>query len=227
MIQRLLAGFAQFFAPAQPPAGPRRLELTLLLAIIAVGTVLRFWGLGAVGLHGDEKTMALPMEHILEHGTPVFPSGMFYARAIGQLYLMAASVDLFGNTEWAMRLPSALCGVLLVVLAYFAGRRFLAWQWNLAFTALIALLPDFIIDAQTARMYVFLVASAAGFAWALFAWERTNRWSFLVVATLVLLIGIQFHTLVVFSALLLFYPGLLHGDLRRVIGGTIAFAIVV
>jgi len=227
MIQRLLAGFAQFFTPAQPAPGPRRLELTLLLAIVAVGTIVRFWGLGAVGLHGDEKTMALPVQHILEHGTPLFPSGMFYARAIGQLYLMAASVAAFGLTEWALRLPSALCGVLVVVLAFFAGRRFLAWQWNLAFTALVALLPDFIVDAQTARMYVFLVASVAGFLWALFAWERTDRWSFLILAALVLLIGIQFHTLTVFSALLLFYPGLLHGDLRKFIGGLVAFAIVV
>src|SRR5262245_10751149 len=131
MIQRLLTGFAQFFAPALPPRGPRRLELTLLAAIVAIGAVVRFWGLGSVGLHGDEKTMALPMEHILEHGTPVFPSGMFYARAIGQLYMMAASVASFGNTEWAMRLPSALCGVLLIWLAYYAGRRFLTPAWNL------------------------------------------------------------------------------------------------
>jgi dolichyl-phosphate-mannose-protein mannosyltransferase len=227
MIDRLLAWFAALFAPVYPSHGPARRELPLVFIIVAIGAVLRFWGLGSVGLHGDEKTMALPMEHVLEHGTPVFPSGMFYARAIGQVYMMAGSVATFGNTEWAMRLPSALCGVLLILIAYYAGRRFLTPTWNLGFVAAIALLPDFIIDAQTARMYVFLVTSVAGFLALLFAWEKTDRTSYLVGATLVLLIGIQFHTLAIFSALLVFYPGLLQGSWRKIWMAAIAFAILV
>ena len=227
MTHRLLAWFAGLFSPEYPTSGPRRRELTLVLALVAVGTVLRFWGLGDVGLHGDEETMAMPTEHIVQQGTPVFPSGMFYVRGIGQLYMMAASVAAFGQSEWALRLPSALCGVLLIVLAYFAGKRFLSPPWNLAFVAAIALLPDFIIDAQTARMYVFLVASVAGFLLLLFEWEKTNRTSFLLGAVLVLLLGIQFHTLAVFSALLVFYPGLLQGNLRKLMMGAAAFAVIV
>jgi hypothetical protein len=155
------------------------------------------------------------------------PSGMFYPRAIGQLYLMAGSVVAFGHSEWALRLPSALCGVLLIVLCWFFGRRFLAPTWNLAFVAAVALLPQFIVDAQTARMYVFLATSIAGFLVLLFEWERTNRTGFLVGAVLVLFVGLQFHTLAVFTAPLLLYPGLVRGELRKVIAGAVAFAVVV
>jgi hypothetical protein len=227
MIRALLADFAALFAPASPQEEVRRRERLLLLAIVVVGAALRFWGLGSVGLHGDEETMAMPTAHIVEHGTPILPSGMFYPRAIGQLYLMAASVAAFGETEWALRLPSALCGVALIVLAYFVGRRFLAPRWNLAFVAAVALLPEFIVDAQTARMYVFFVTSVAAYLLCLFAWERTDRPIFLVGAVLMLLVGLQFHSLMVFSAPLLLYPGLVRGDLRKLVAGVVAFAIAV
>ena len=190
LIRAVLADFAALFAPARPQEKSGRREWLLVLLIVTAGAVLRFWGLGAVGLHGDEETMAMPTQHIVEHGTPILPSGMFYPRAIGQLYLMAASVATFGQNEWALRLPSALCGVLLIVLSYFVGRRFLALRWNLAFVAAVALLPEFIVDAQTARMYVFFVASVAAFLLFLFRWERTERPAYLAGAVLMVLVEI-------------------------------------
>jgi len=199
------------------------LEIAALMAIVAAGAALRFWGLGAVGLHGDEKTMALPTMHLIHFGTPLFPSGLYYVRGIGQLYLMAAAIEVFGQSVWSFRLPSALCGVLLIVLAYLAGRRFLSKPWNLAFTAGIALLPSFIEDAQTARMYVFLVTSVAGYLVLLFEWERTGHDAWLAAAAIVLVIGIQFHQLAIFASILLFYPGLLKADARRLLAGLIAF----
>ena len=40
----------------------------LLAFIICLGMILRFWGLGNVGLHGDEETMAMPAIEILKSG---------------------------------------------------------------------------------------------------------------------------------------------------------------
>ena len=37
----------------------QRTDYFLLWLILAVGAVLRFWGLDNVGLHGDEETMAI------------------------------------------------------------------------------------------------------------------------------------------------------------------------
>ena len=222
-LGRLLRPFAAAFeaSPARTRAHP--LEITMLALIVAGGAALRFWGLGAVGLHGDEKTMALPTMHLVHFGTPLFPSGLYYVRGMGQLYLMAASIEAFGQSAWSFRLPSALCGILLIFLAYLAGRRFLSSSWNLAFTAAVALLPSFIEDAQTARMYVFLVTCVAGYLALLFEWERTGREAWLAAAAVVLVIGIQFHELAIFAAFLLFYPGLLSADVRKLLAGTAAF----
>ena len=65
-------------------------DYLLLACILVLGTILRFWGLGNVGLHGDEETMAMPALQILESGSPLLPSGMLYPRAVSQLYLIAS-----------------------------------------------------------------------------------------------------------------------------------------
>ena len=228
MIAQILRDFAALFVVTDP-AGRRNSPTTLwLLALIVLaGAVIRFWGLGAVGLHGDEKTMALPVMNLVEHGSPLMPSGMFYPRAVAQLYLMAASVLAFGQSEWALRLPSALCGVLLIALTWKVGARFLTPLWNLAFTAAVAFLPSFIEDSQTARMYVFLVAAVAGYMALVFAWERSGRVGYLVAAVVTLLVGIQFHTLAIFAAFLVFLPGLLQGDSRKFCAALLAFAVIV
>jgi len=118
MIAHILREFAALFVVSDPQARGvhaddarvRRWSLCLLACIVLAGAIVRFWGLGSVGLHGDEKTMALPVMSLINEGRPIMPSGMFYPRAVVQLYLMAASVMAFGQSEWAMRLPSALCG---------------------------------------------------------------------------------------------------------------------
>ncbi len=236
MIAQILRDFATLFvvtdsqAPTHATAEDARTgrwTLWLLACIVLAGAVVRFWGLGAVGLHGDEKTMALPVMSLVNEGRPLMPSGMFYPRAVGQLYLMAASVMAFGQSEWAMRLPSALCGVLLILLSWKAGSRFLRPMWNLAFTAAVAFLPSFIEDSQTARMYVFLVTSVAGYMALVFAWERTGSTSYLVGAVATMLVGLQFHTLAIFAAFLVLLPGLLRGDERKLWMGLAAFAVMV
>ena len=219
-------GVASLFEDTDPRARAGRSALLLLALIVVAGAVARFWGLGNVGLHGDEKTMVLPALHLLRYGTPDMPSGFLYPRALAQLYLMAESVRAFGLSEWAWRLPSAVCGVLLIVLTWTAGRRFLEPRWNLALTAAVALLPMFIADAQTARMYVFLVTGVTGFMALLFAWERTGRNAYLVAAVIEMAVSLQFHTLSIFAAWLCFLPGLVSGDRRRLWLGTAAFAVI-
>ncbi|MGH8294324.1 MAG: hypothetical protein ACRETZ_02295, partial [Steroidobacteraceae bacterium] len=226
-MRGFLRGLSSLFEETCPRLRADRGTLALLVLIVAVGAFVRFWGLGDVGLHGDEKTMALPVMHLVQYGTAQMPSGFIYPRAVAQLYLMAGSVLAFGRSAWALRLPSAICGVLLIVLTWLAGRRFLEPRWNLALTAAVALLPGFIQDAQTARMYVFLVTGVTGFMALLFAWERTGRSGYLVAAVLEMAVTLQFHTLAIFSAWLCFLPGLLRGDRRRLWQGAVAFIVIV
>jgi 4-amino-4-deoxy-L-arabinose transferase-like glycosyltransferase len=238
-LQRCAALFAATGPTAQPGPSPQRplgtpavseprWQMWLLAAIVIAGTVLRFWGLGAMGLHReDEDTSALPVLHILADGSSRFPSGMYYARAIVQSYLMAASSWVFGLSEWSLRLPSALCGVLLIGLCYLLGRRFLQPVWNLAFTAVVAFLPSLILASQTARMYIFMLASLAGYALLILKWERTQKIGALLWAVIVMIVALQFHELAVFGAFVLFYPALLHGHTRQLWLACAAFAVVV
>ena len=106
-LERSVRSVSSLFCDTRPMASARpRWEMWALALLVLAGALLRFWGLGTWGLENDEETMAMPTMHILQDGHPLLPSGMFYARGIAQLYMMAASVKAFGATEWALRLPS-------------------------------------------------------------------------------------------------------------------------
>jgi 4-amino-4-deoxy-L-arabinose transferase-like glycosyltransferase len=228
-LNAALITLSQLFRTTRSEVWPRTgvNELVWLTAITILGTWVRFWGLGSVGLHGDEETMAMAVRHILIDGTPILPSGMFYPRGMTQLYLMAGSVWIFGESEWALRLPSVLCGIALIPLMYVLGQRFLRPTWNLALAFATALLPELIEYSQTARMYIFLVACVALAMFFIFRWERTGRTGWLVAATVSLIIGIDMQLLAVAAVLMFLLPGLLQADMKKVIHGGIAAAIVV
>jgi 4-amino-4-deoxy-L-arabinose transferase-like glycosyltransferase len=224
--RKLLLAVSAPFVPTAPADLPGRIEKRLFVMLIIASAILRFWGLGDAGLHPpDEDTVALPATHLAWHGEPRFPSGMYYSRAIIQTQLVAWSVLAFGNTEWALRLPSALCGVLVTVLAFFAGRRFLQPAWNLGFVAAVAFLPELVFQSQTARMYIFLVACIAAFLICMFAWERSGRIRHLAGALAMMLLGLQFQALMIFTSLLLLYPGLLRADITRIAQGVMGILI--
>ena len=216
---------SRWFEQSSIPQQYGRREYVLLGLILGIGTILRFWGLDNVGLHGDEETMAMPAMSILENGQPYLPSGMYYARALINLYLMSASAWVFGESEWAFRLPSAVVGSLTGVAAYFMGRRFLAPHVNIAFVAAIVFLPSLIVVSQTARMYVFFVTCMIWFAACIFRWERDQKLSSLVIALVVWELALHFHILAIFAALLFLFPGLTHQSWRLFLQGGAAMAV--
>jgi len=219
MLNEACAGFLRAFSSVFEVTAPADRETllhrVLLFAVLCVGAVVRFWGLGDPGLHGDEDTMALATMHIVRDGLPILPSGMFYPRGLTELYIMAGSVQLFGLSEWSLRLPSALCGVAVIGLSFLAGRRFLRPTWNLALAATIALLPDMIEYSQTARMYIFMLACIAGCLVCIFEWERSGRVGWLIGAVLTLVVGIELHALAVTCVLMFMLPSTLQADRRK------------
>jgi 4-amino-4-deoxy-L-arabinose transferase-like glycosyltransferase len=223
----LLQGVAQTFQASAVAGSVEVAHRWWLLSFVCAAAFVRLWGLGSVGLHGDEETMAMAVRGILETGWPILPSGMFYPRGMIQLYLMAGSVALFGESEWALRIPSVICGTLLVGLAYLAGRRFLRPHWNLAFTVCVALSPSLIEFSQTARMYIFLIAAVMACIVCVFEWDRTGRLRWLGGAVAALMFGLDMHVLAVAVVLLLLVPGITRGDARRLLIGAVAAAAVV
>ena len=225
-VAEIMRALSDLFRVTAPLERDQLAHRVMLFVILGVGAWVRLWGLGNVSLHGDEETMAMAAMGIIREGAPILPSGMFYPRGMTQLYLMVGSVQLFGESEWAWRLPSVLCGVLVIWLAWLAGRRFLQPIWNLAFAAAMALLPIMIEYSQTARMYIFLIAAVAAAMACIFAWERSGRLGWLIGAAAVLVVGIDLQELAVTVILLFLMPGLLRGDLRKLLYGSAAAAVV-
>ena len=225
-VDGLTRAIASWVEITEPRERERLVHWAALACIMLVGVIVRFWGLSGVGLHGDEETMAMAVRHMLIDGTPTLPSGMFYPRGLSQQYLMVASTQMFGMSEWALRMPSAVAGSLLIPLAFLVGRRFLAPTWNAAFVASVAFLPEFVVYSQTARMYIFLLVCLAAAIACVFAWERNGRIGWLALASIALIIGIELHALAAFSSLVLLMPGLVRGDWRRVLYGAGATAFV-
>src|SRR5688572_1503811 len=115
----------RWFVPISGSRHYRQSHYIVLATLIVAGVLMRFWHLDNVGLHGDEDIMGLAARGVVEHGIPVLPSDMVYWRAPLYTYLLAGSTVILGDSEWALRMPSAIVGSLCGLLAFFVGRRFL------------------------------------------------------------------------------------------------------
>ena len=179
--------------------GPKRIEVIYLLVLSVLALLLGFYGLGDVGLHGDEETMGMPVRSIVATGVPLLPSEMFYSRGLSQLYLMALSVNVFGESEWSLRLPSVLIASLIPIVSWLLGRRFLGPIGTFFFVLTMVLLPENIEASQTARFYLFYLITVMLFLMLILKWNETQRFKHLLLAVLVFCVGLDYQPLMVFS----------------------------
>ncbi len=130
-----------------------RNQIGLILLLLFVAGLPRLAGLGARGLWLDEAYSALLSQSSAGRIFEMlrFDSGppLYY------LFLRLWSA-VAGSSELALRLPSAIAGILTAVACYAAGRR-LGFGRGAAFSALfVALSPLLVYHAQDARYYAFL-----------------------------------------------------------------------
>jgi 4-amino-4-deoxy-L-arabinose transferase-like glycosyltransferase len=124
-----------------------------LAAILGVALFLRLDGLGSLGLGFDEPQHIFAARGYLETGAPELPSGKIYDRAFPYTRVVAWSLMLFGDDALAARLPSVLFGMLTVLLAFVAGRRFFGPIAGLVSALLLAVLPFEVVWSRACRMY--------------------------------------------------------------------------
>ena len=135
-----------------------------LLIVAALAVYMRFHCLGCLGFRWDEDLTALAVKALLEFGIPELPSGMIYTRFLPFQYVIAASVDVFGFSEFSMRLPSVVFGLALIPLAFLVIRQVFDRKTAMLVAVGIALSFTQVEMARTARMYapffvVFLIAA--------------------------------------------------------------------
>ena len=98
------------------------LHLGLLALILALATACRFYHIDVQGLWASELANAVM---IMDRGWFSMVSSMVYgsAEAPGYLSLLYMVSQLFGYSEFVLRLPSALAGICSVYVLYLLGKR--------------------------------------------------------------------------------------------------------
>jgi hypothetical protein len=125
----------------------------LLAIVVLAGAYLRLANLGDLGFRWDEDLSGLAVQAILEKGIPELPSGMIYLRGGPFLYAMAASAEVFGFSEFALRLPAAMFGILLIPVGFLFARALFDTRTGLIVAALLSISFWDIEIARYARMY--------------------------------------------------------------------------
>ncbi|MFQ5601689.1 MAG: ArnT family glycosyltransferase [bacterium] len=130
-----------------------RLIVIWLLGCLAVGGFLRLYNLGGPSVWVDELNHFYAGKSLLENGTPALPSGELYSRALLYSKMVAYSFKLFEINEFSLRLPSALFGLLCILLVYFVARRFFGTTPALLSALFTAISPFAIGWSRISRMY--------------------------------------------------------------------------
>ncbi len=164
----------------------RRVHLFVLALAVAIGYV---WGIGSLPLFDlDEGAVSGATWAMFERGGFLTPhldeSGLI--RPVLIHWLQAASVGLFGFTEWAFRLPSVLASVAWVGLVYAFADRYLGAHpaFFVGLVAATSLVTTVIGKAAIPDAVLLLFLSGALFAifnhWAT-GDRRWVRWAYLAL----------------------------------------------
>jgi hypothetical protein len=142
--------------------------LILFTIIMGIGIVVRTWKYNQIpaGLHQDEASLGLDAFDILHFGMDrhgiSYPL-QFITWGDGEMvlysYIAIPFIALFGLTQYAIRLPNLIAGILLVPLVYMIGKKILGTRFGLVSMFMIAISPWNIIGSRygiNPYLYVFI-----------------------------------------------------------------------
>lgn len=211
-------------ASAGAPVGGVRAPAAWFWGLVAAAAVVRLARLGVEGLWVDEAYTAWladgsfgEMLARLRHHDDA--PALYYA-------LVKGVVALFGNSETALRLPSALAGAAAVALAWGFARRHLPGSEILAASA-TAFSTLLVFYARQARSYALLHPLAILLIWAVCSLRRTparGPAAAFTAAALALLYAHNLGLLLVLPALPLVAGPLLRPSHRR-LGAAVALVL--
>ncbi|MCY4147303.1 MAG: glycosyltransferase family 39 protein [Chloroflexi bacterium] len=174
--------------------------LGLLLALLLLAAAARFHRLAAQSLWYDEGITAAHSARSLAELVPLLQVNV---HTPAYFALLAVWTDIAGDSEFALRLPSALFSLLSIAFVYALGARLYGGLAGVAAAALVTLNSFSIYYAQEARMYAMLTA-VAGASMCLFIrilQQRSGRKRAVAAFGLVNALGL--YTQVVFALVML------------------------
>lgn len=136
--------------------GLRTSVLVPLVCIVGMGTFLRFFGLGFQSLWLDEAVTWYTSGHLTINAL-IFADKEFNFYPPAYNLLIAGTRQLIGDSEWALRLPSAIFGALSIPLMFAVGTRLFNPGTGLISSGLMATLLFSVYYGQEARPYAIIL----------------------------------------------------------------------
>ena len=127
--------------------------LVTVLIIFLLAIFLRFYNLGEQGFWVDELNHVFVAQSLQNDGTFNLPSGEPYSRAKLFAFATVISIKIFGVSEFSLRLPSALFGLLSLILVFYFVRRLFGFPVALVSLLLLTIIPFETGWARTSRFY--------------------------------------------------------------------------
>ena len=163
--------------------------LIIFLLILSLGTFLRLHSLGSKSLWLDEIGEVLVAKTIIPDLLPsniATIQGIYYHISPPLDYIILHFFLVFGKSEFFIRLPAAIYGVLSILVIFLVGKEMYSEKEGLICSFLLAICPKAIYYSQEARMYsLFLLLSLLS----LFIFHRINKscntWKYWVLLTIV------------------------------------------
>ncbi len=201
-----------------------------LLSILILATVLRFSFLSSVpaSLNWDEVSMGYTAYSVSETGHDEWGEKLpLLFRSYGEwksavyIYLLVPFIKVFGLNAWAVRLPSAIAGVVAVYLTYLIGRKLYSEKIGLWAALFLAISPWHLLLSRPAfEANVSLTLILAGINFFL-SFNLESKISLLVSSAIAL--GLAPHTynsakvVVPFLAIYLIWQSKLYKNLKHLI----------
>jgi mannosyltransferase len=160
-------------------AGP---ELWALVLVLLLGFFVRFHALGAEGFWLDE---AFTWSAVVASWRDTWAVMMQFSDVSPFSYVVyKLMAPLLGLTEFALRTPSALAGLLAVPVVYRVGRAMLGKWEGVVGAAIVALSPFAVWHARDARPYSFYLLFAALALWGFWRVVQGRGWWLQILASL-------------------------------------------
>lgn len=102
------------------------------------------------------------------------------------IYLTAAAVKTLPFSEWTVRLPAVMMGVISVVLMFLVAARVFGTAAGAAGAFMLALTPTLFIHSRYGMDYHYPIPFILGWLYCLLRFDQTRRHSWLVGATAIL-----------------------------------------
>jgi uncharacterized membrane protein len=165
-------------------------RILALFLILLLGSILRLAAMNGRVLLGDELGTALGVEKTYGYLMTNFEGWLTQP---GYLLLAKLSSQVLGFSEFSIRFPSFLFGVLGIVAVYFLTTRLFNERAGMAAALLLALNPYHVFYSQMARAYATATTHSIFSFLSFFALMETRRRRFLVYYVLSTALAIYCH----------------------------------